>query len=139
MNMKQTNIRMPSELLNQFKQLAEKENVKVSKLIRQSMELYISKERQHGIKHEDKLLSKVVNQISNQIGRKDTDSLCMINDLCSDLFNAYLVKIGYSVQPTDILHAAQQLLNCGLSLDQLHSDKINIINEYVDYHISKFS
>ena len=136
--MKQTNIRMPNELLNQFKQLAEKENVKVSKLIRQSMELYISKERQHGIKPKDKLLNKVVNQISNQIGRKDTHSLCLINDICSDLFNAYLVKIGYSVQPTDILHAAKQLLNCGLSLDDIHSDREQIINEYTDYYIKRF-
>jgi len=136
--MKQTNIRMPNELLNQFKQLAEKENVKVSKLIRESMELYISKERQHGIKHEDKLLNKVVNQISNQIGRKDMHSLCLINDICSDLWNAYLVKIGYSVQPTDILHAAQQLLNCGLSLDDIHSEREQIINEYTDYYIKRF-
>ena len=137
--MKQTNIRMPSELLNQFKQLAEKENVKVSKLIRQSMELYISKERQHSIRAEDKLLNKVVNQISNQIGRKDTHSLCLINDICCDLWNAYLVKIGYSIQPMDILHAAQQILGCGLSLDDVHEEREQIINEYTDYYIKRFS
>ena len=139
MNMKQTNIRMPNELLNQFKELAEKENVKVSKLIRQSMELYISKKRQHSIRAEDKLLNPITLKIAKQIERHDTHSICLINDIVTDLWNAFLFKIGYSIQPIDILHAAQQLLNCGLSLDQLHEDKVNIINEYVDYHISKFS
>ena len=138
MNMKQHNLKMPIDLLERFKTLADEKQTKVSKLIRQSMELYISKERQHSIQPEDEILMPISLRIAKEIEREDIHSLCLLNGICSELWNAYLIKIGYSVQPTDILHAAQQILGCGLELEEVHDDRQRIVSDYTDYYIKRY-
>jgi hypothetical protein len=136
--MKQHNLKMPNDLLERFRTLADEKQTKVSKLIRQSMELYISKERQHSIQPEDEILMPISLRIAKEIEREDIHSLCLLNGICSELWNAYLIKIGYSVQPTDILHAAQQILGCGLELEEVHDDRQRIVSDYTDYYIKRY-
>ena len=136
--MKQHNLRIPSELLQRFKALADDEQVKVSKLIRQSMELYISEKRQSSIKTEDNIFMNLTLKLAKLINREDISSICLINGLCSELWHAYLVKIGYSVHPEDILHAAQQILGCGLTLEEVYDDRQRIVSDYTEYYIKTY-
>ena len=138
MNMKQTNLKMPIELIDNFKILSEQKGIAVSKLIRHSMELYISEDRKHSIEQKDTLLMPVSLKLAKQIEREDIHSICLLNGICSELWNAYLVKIGYSVQPIDILHAAQQILGCGLSLEDVYDDRQRIVNDYTEHYIKQY-
>jgi hypothetical protein len=135
MNMKQTNIKMPIDLLQRFKALADEEQTKVSKLIRQSMELYLSEKRQSSIKTEDTIFMDLTLKLAKLINREDVHSICLLNSICSELWHAYLVKIGYSVHPEDILHAAQQILGCGLSLEEVYDDRHKIVSDYTEHYI----
>jgi len=138
MNMRQHNLKMPTELLERFKALADEEQKKVSALIRQSMELYISEKRQHSIKKEETIFMDLTLKLAKLINREDVHSICLINAICSELWNAYLVKIGYSVHPEDILHAAQQILGCGLTLEEVWDDRHKIVNDYTEYYIKRY-
>ena len=138
MNMKQTNIKMPIDLLQRFKALADEEQTKVSKLIRQSMELYLSEKRQTSIKTEDTIFMDLTLKLAKLINRQDISSICLINGLCSELWNAYLVKIGYSVHPEDIQHSAQQILSCGLTLEEVYDDRQRIVSDYTEYYIKTY-
>jgi CxxC motif-containing protein len=135
MNMRQHNLKMPIDLLQRFKALADEEQTKVSKLIRQSMELYLSEKRQTSIKTEDTIFMDLTLKLAKLINREDVHSICLINGICSELWNAYLVKIGYSVHPEDILHSAQQILGCGLSLEEVYDDRHKVVNDYTEYYI----
>ena len=136
--MRQHNLKMPTELLERFKKLADDEQKKVSALIRQSMELYLSEKRQTSIKTEDTIFMDLTLKLAKLINRQDISSICLINGLCSELWNAYLVKIGYSVHPSDILHAAQQILGCGLTLEEVYDDRHKIVDDYTSHYIKKY-
>jgi hypothetical protein len=136
--MRQTNLRIPNELLDNFKSLSEQKGIAVSKLIRNSMELYISEDRKHSIEQKDTLLMPISIKLAKQIEREDIHSLCLLNAISSELWNAYLVRIGYSVQPEDILHAAQQILGCGLTLEQVYDDRQRIVSDYTEYYIKRY-
>ena len=138
MNMKQHNLRMPNALLERFKALADDEQVKVSALIRQSMELYLAEKRQTSFKTEETIFMDLTLKLAKSIEREDISSICLINGLCSELWNAYLVRIGYSVHPEDILHAAQQILGCGLTLEQVWDDRQRIVSDYTEYYIKRY-
>jgi hypothetical protein len=136
--MKQHNLRIPNELLEKFRLLADEEQTKVSKLIRHSMELFLSEKREISIKKEDAVFMNLTLKLAKSIEREDISSLCLINGLCSELWNAYLVRIGYSVHPEDILHAAQQILGCGLTLEQVYDDRQRIVSDYTEYYIKRY-
>jgi hypothetical protein len=138
MNMRQHNLKMPIDLLQRFKALADEEQTKVSALIRQSMELYLSEKRQTSIKTEDTIFMDLTLKLAKLINRQDISSICLINGLCSELWNAYLVKIGYSVHPEDILHSAQQILSCGLTLEEVYDDRQRIVSDYTEYYIKTY-
>jgi hypothetical protein len=136
--MKQHNLRIPNELLEKFRLLADEEQTKVSKLIRHSMELFLSEKREISIKKEDAVFMNLTLKLAKSIEREDISSLCLLNAICSELWHAYLVRIGYSVHPEDILHAAQQILGCGLTLEQVYDDRQRIVSDYTEYYIKRY-
>jgi hypothetical protein len=138
MNMKQTNIKMPIELMDNFKTLSEQKGIAVSKLIRHSMELYISEDRKHSIEQKDTLLMPISIKLAKQIEREDIHSLCLLNGLCSEIWMAFIFKIGYSVEPSDALFIGQQLLSCGLELEELYDNRQKIVNEYLTDYIERY-
>lgn len=138
MNMKQHNLKMPIDLLERFKTLADEKQIKVSKLIRHSMELYISEERQTSIADEDKIIMPITLKVANLINRNDIHSLCLINAIVSEIWMCYTVKIGYSIHPSETLFSIEQILSCGLSLEEVHDDRQKIVSDYTSYYIERY-
>lgn len=136
--MKQVNIKMPIELMDNFKILSEKKGIAVSKLIRHSMELYISEDRKHSIEQKDTLLMPISLKLAKQIEREDIHSLCLLNGLCSEIWFAFISKIGFSIEPSDTLFIGQQLLSCGLELEEVYDDRHKIVNEYLTDYIERY-
>jgi uncharacterized SAM-dependent methyltransferase len=77
-------------------------------------------------------------KLAKQIERQDIHSICLLNGLCSEIWMAFISKIGFSIDPSDALFVGQQLLSCGLELEEVYDDRQKIVNEYLTDYIERY-